>query len=228
MKKCVKISIGGPIGAGKSTLLRKIVSELSGEWVKIEEPTEKFKHYLELTYKNDETAKRHNLSCQIKIFCERTKRTREVGKNNPNKNKIQERFLGDDIIFWKTQVALGNVNELDDETYMGINTLWQELLDLDDMVPDLLIYLRPDDEECWSRIKERGRIEESKMTMRYTQELNKQHDLVYKTEDGLFLLPNGKKIPIVYYESNANFRDDRIEIGKLISLVEESIDKLKN
>lgn len=220
------VSIGGPIGAGKSTLLSKLANSLNGEWVKIDEPLDQFNHYLALTYKDEEHAKRHNLSCQMKIFITRVKHSRKVGKENPTKNKIQERFLGDDIIFWKTQVALGNVNPLDDETYMTANPVWQELLEIDDMVPDLIVYIRPDDDECWRRIQERSRNEETSMKKEYTLELNRQHDKVYKTDDGKFELPDGKKIPIVYYESNANFRDDDKEAKRLAGMIQRALDAL--
>lgn len=225
-KRGKKVSIGGPIGAGKSTLLAKLMNLLDGDWIKIDEPLDEFKHYLALTYKDEEHAKRHNLSCQMKIFVTRVKHSRKVGKENPSKNKIQERFLGDDIIFWKTQVALGNVNPLDDETYMTANPVWQELLEIDDMVPDLIVYIRPDDDECWRRIQERHRSEESSMTKEYTLELNRQHDKVYKTDDGKFKLPDGNKIPIVYYESNSNFRDDNEEAARLAGMIQRALNAL--
>lgn len=202
-------AFAGPIGAGKSHALKDVVSKIKGSWIEIEEPLEDLKPLLAKAYESKESATQYNLRVQMKFFNMRVRVTREARRTISNGTPplfASERTVFDDIIFWDTQKRLGMLRDGDDDIYRSFWSHWVELLELDDMIPDLIVYMRPTDDECWRRIKERDRECERTMTREYTDIVNEEHDKIYLSEGGVINIPGGKTIPVLVYKSNADFR----------------------
>lgn len=205
------IALAGPIGAGKSTALNDVVGKLDGDWIEIQEPLdEKIIHLLDEAHKSKENALKCGLKLQLMFFNLRVRVTREARKRCNAEGRplffSAERTVFDDIIFMRSLERQGLLLEGDFDIYKSFWDHWVELLDLDDMIPDLIVYMRPDDNECWRRIQERGRACEKNMTQEYTTILNEEHDKIYLREDGMIDIPGGRKIPVLVYRSNADFR----------------------
>jgi deoxyadenosine/deoxycytidine kinase len=202
-------AFAGPVGAGKTHALKDIVSKIKGTWIEIEEPLDDVLPLLAKAYESKESAIQYNLRVQLKFFNMRVRVTRAARKSISNGTQpffAAERTVFDDIIFWNVQKRLGMIREGDDEIYRAFWSHWVELLELDDMIPDLIVYMRPDDDECWRRIQERSRECEKTLTRAYTDVVNEEHDKIYLREDGMIDIPGGKKIPVLIYKSNADFR----------------------
>ncbi len=226
------VALAGPIGAGKSTALKDVMGKLSqgGEWIVIPEPLDdKIIHLLGEAHKSKENAIECGLKLQMMFFNLRVRVTREARKRcNTNKTPplfSAERTVFDDIIFMRSLERQGLLKPGDFDLYMSFWDHWVELLDMDDMIPDLIVYMRPDDEECWRRIQERGRACEKNMTREYTTILNEEHDKVYLREDGTIDIPGGRKIPVLVYKSNADFRGEA-EARELAALIDSKLNSI--
>lgn len=204
-------AFAGPIGAGKSSAMKDVVEKMPEDWIEIVEPLDEVLPLLTKAYESKDSAKEYNLRLQLMFFNMRVKTTRAARKSVSNgtfPNFSAERTVFDDIIFMRVQERLGLLREGDFKIYKAFWDHWVELLELDDMIPDLLVYMRPDDDECWKRIQERGRKCEETMTREYTDIVNEEHDKIYQKEDGFVTIPGGRTIPVLIYKSNADFRGE--------------------
>ena len=226
-KKKTFISFAGPIGAGKSIALEKIVPHLKGDWYKIPEPLEEVLPLLTEAYKSEENAKLYNLRTQLMFFNVRIKATRSAGRLlNNSRQFISERTVFDDIIFWETQKRTGKLRDGDDKIYQEFWKHWVELLEIDGMIPDLFVYLRPDDEECWRRIQERNRPCEKVMKKSYTITLNEEHDKIYLQESGYVKIPGGRMIPVLVFNDGKNYRDNEEVAKEYATRIMQTLEKI--
>ena len=211
MKTKKFFAFAGPIGAGKSTALKDVVDKIPGNWIEIIEPLDDVLPLLAKAYESKESAKEYNLRLQLMFFNTRVKATRAARKTVSNgtlPHFSSERTVFDDIIFMRVQERLGLLRDGDFDIYKAFWDHWVELLDIDDMIPDLIVYMRPDDKECWNRIQKRARECEKTLTREYTDIVNEEHDKIYLQESGTIDIPGGRTIPILVYKSNADFRGD--------------------
>lgn len=225
----VFISFVGPIGAGKSVALKKIVPNLDGNWIIIEEHLDEVLPFLTQTYKSPENAKQYNLRTQLMFFNVRVRETRKAGRKIEEGlgRFVSERTVFDDIIFWNTQKRNGMLRDNDDEIYRAFWKYWVELLEIDNMIPDLFVYLRPSDEECWKRIQERSRECENTMKMDYTKIVNEEHDKVYLRSDGMVEIPGGRKIPVIIFRDERNYKDDETVAKNYAHKIMEKLREIK-
>lgn len=223
-------AFAGPIGAGKSTALSDIVGNMPGSWIEIVEPLDDVLPFLAKAYESPEKAREYNLRVQMMFFNTRVDATRKARRNITNGTSphfSSERTVFDDIIFMRVQERLGLLRDGDFDIYKRFWDHWVELLEIDDMIPDLIVYMRPDNDECWRRIQERGRECEKTLTREYTDIVNDEHDKIYLQESEEIEIPGGRAIPVLVYKSNADFRGDHgaEEAKKLATAIHERLEK---
>lgn len=233
------ISISGPIGAGKSTLLTKVKHFLNGgEWVTINEPLDDVVDLLGKAYRDPV---KYNLHLQIKFFSKRLDATKRISEENKDKTLfVSERTIYDDILFWNVQKRRDALDEFDDDIYRDLWKHWATLLKTYNMLPNLFVYLRPDNDECLRRVAERNRgIEQGAVDetisvkdstgnfhqMTYNDLVIDEHDRRYLGNDYVSL-PTGEKVKVLVLKTNSNFRDDPEEAKKIASHINQAVNEV--
>jgi len=168
------ILLEGNIGAGKSTLGRDLHE--SGSYGFIEEPVSAWQNefdenILDLFYSDQ---RRWGFTFQIAAFTTRAKTWDEVLALTDHKNVILERSIYcDRFVFAKNCFQQGLITKTEWQLYCK---LWDWLEDNWCQRPDQIIYLRTPFEVCMERIVERGRGEETTITLDYLRSLENLHD----------------------------------------------------
>jgi deoxyadenosine/deoxycytidine kinase len=190
------IGISGNIGAGKTTLcgnLSKLGFTIYGEPVKDNPFLDKF-------YKDP---KQYAFIMQIFMLTKRYESTKQIIKNKTK--GIQDRTIYEDKIFVSVLCDNGMMDEDQKKTYEDLVTLMFENI----VMPDFLIYLDTEPQDCLERIKRRGRKCEESIELTYLQKL---HDYYER-----FIKDISKKIP-VFLLTKKNQNED---IQKIISNITE-------
>ncbi len=168
------VLIEGNIGAGKTTVGRAIAA--SGAFGFIEEPTAAWRkdfasNMLDYLY-SDVT--RWAFTFQICTFITRAKTWPEIAARTDRRRVVLERSIFcDRFVFMENFYRAGMVQQVEYQLYCG---LWDFLTLNYGVQPDLILYLRTPAEVCLQRIKERGRVEESGITLDYLLQLERLHD----------------------------------------------------
>ncbi len=168
------VLLEGNIGAGKTTVGRAIAA--SGAFGFIEEPTAAWRkdfasNMLDCLY-NDVT--RWAFTFQICTFITRAKTWPEISSRTDHPRVVLERSIFcDRFVFVENFYRAGVVQPVEYQLYCG---LWDFLVSGYCDQPDLILYLRTPAEVCLQRIKERGRVEESGITVDYLLQLERLHD----------------------------------------------------
>jgi len=166
--------IEGNIGAGKTTVGRSIAR--SGHFGFIEEPTSIWQegfasNMLELFYSD---MHRWAFTFQICAFVTRAKTWDEIWQRTDRNQVILERSIFcDRYVFAENCYRTGLISLAEHQLYLS---MWDFVVSNYCDEPDLIIYLRTPAEVCLERIKERGREEESGMTLEYLRQLETLHD----------------------------------------------------
>ena len=168
------IFLEGNIGAGKTTLGRTIAA--SGEFDFIEEPTTMWRegfasNMLELFYSD---AKRWGLTFQMCALLTRAKTWRNVSQLNNHHRIILERSIYcDRFVFAENGHRTGLFSLAEYQLYCD---MWEFMVSLASVEPDVIFYLRTPAEVCLQRIQARGREEESGISLEYLHQLEHLHD----------------------------------------------------
>jgi deoxyadenosine/deoxycytidine kinase len=168
------ILLEGNIGAGKTTAGRIIAA--SGEFNFIEEPTEIWRegfasNMLELFYKD---ARRWGLTFQMCALLTRAKTWQEVSQHSDHRPIILERSVFcDRFVFAENGYRTGLFSLAEYQLYCG---MWDFMVTNGSAEPGLILYLRTPAEVCLQRIHERGRAEESSISLEYLLQLERLHD----------------------------------------------------
>jgi deoxyadenosine/deoxycytidine kinase len=174
MEDRTMILLEGNIGAGKSTMGR-ILKE-SGLVDFIEEPVETWQqgfaaNLLEAFYRDME---RWAFTFQITAFVTRAKTWQEVLALTDHTRVVLERSIFTDrYVFASNSHALGGMTDVEWQVYCG---LWDFLATNYCVEPDCILYYRTPAETCVERMKQRGRSEESEVSLEYLQQLETLHD----------------------------------------------------
>jgi deoxyadenosine/deoxycytidine kinase len=168
------ILLEGNIGAGKTTVGRIIAA--SGQFNFIEEPTETWRegfasNMLELFYQD---AKRWGLTFQMCALLTRAKTWQEVSQHSDHRPIILERSVFcDRFVFAENGYRTGLFSLAEYQLYCG---MWDFMVTNGGAEPGLILYLRTPAEVCLQRIHERGRAEESSISLEYLLQLERLHD----------------------------------------------------
>ncbi len=168
------VLLEGNIGAGKTTVGRTIAA--SGTYGFIEEPTkawrEDFKsNMLDLFYSD---TPRWAFTFQICTFVTRAKTWPEIlALTNHRKVVLERSIFCDRFVFVENCHRMGLLSPVEYQLYC---CLWDFLVVNYCDEPDLILYLRTPAEVCMQRIRDRGRAEESGVTLEYLLQLERLHD----------------------------------------------------
>ena len=168
------ILLEGNIGAGKTTVGRIIAA--SGQFNFIEEPTEIWRegfasNMLALFYQD---ARRWGLTFQMCALLTRAKTWQEVSQHSDHRLIILERSVFcDRFVFAENGYRTGLFSLAEYQLYCG---MWDFMVTNGSAEPGLILYLRTPAEVCLQRIHERGRAEESSISLEYLLQLERLHD----------------------------------------------------
>jgi deoxyadenosine/deoxycytidine kinase len=172
--KRMMILLEGNVGAGKSTVGRALA--MSGNFGFIEEPTKAWQedfasNMLELVYSD---LQRWSFTFQICAFITRAKNWHEVLAVTDHDRVILERSIFcDRFVFAENCYRTGLMSPVEYQILLG---LWNLLVSNFCDEPDVILYLRTPAEVCLQRLRDRGRGEESGITLDYLLQLERLHD----------------------------------------------------
>ena len=159
------IAIAGNIGSGKSTLTRLLAHHYG--WKPHYEQVAQ-NPYLEDYYRD---IKRWSFPLEVFYLKERFKDLLKLKEQGGD--IIQDRSIYEGVyVFTANNHEMGNMDDRDFETYMG---LFEDMADVISY-PDLMIYLRCSVAHLVSNIEKRGRSYEEQMPLRYLEQLNEHYE----------------------------------------------------
>lgn len=168
------VLLEGNIGAGKTTVGRTVAA--SGVFGFIEEPTAAWRenfasNMLDHLYSD---IARWAFTFQICTFITRAKTWPEVlAHTNHHKVILERSIFCDRFVFVENFYRTGLMSLTERQLYCG---LWDFMVSNYCDQPDLILYLRTPAEVCLQRIRDRGRVEESGITLEYLLQLERLHD----------------------------------------------------
>ena len=166
------ILVAGNIGSGKTSLTERIGEQLG--WLTAYESVAD-NPYLPNFYKD---MRKWSFHLQVYFLGHRARQHLHMARHE--KSAIIDRSIYEDaFIFCRALNHLGNLNDLDYQTYMGVFDLLIPTLP----VPSMLIYLRCPVDVLMARIHERGRDIESSISADYLALLESYYDDWVKTFD---------------------------------------------
>lgn len=152
-KNSKTIVVEGPIGIGKSSLADKLATSFDCPLVK-EKPNEN--PFLEDFYTNSQLSA---LPVQLHFLTERVKQWQHSGTSG----LVSDFMPAKDELFAKL-----TLNEAEYALYQNI----YQLLNVNTLTPDLVIYLQAPADTLQARIKKRGLKHEQKISLRYLQKVS--------------------------------------------------------
>ena len=159
------ILVAGNIGSGKTSLTERIGERLG--WRTAYESVAD-NPYLPHFYKD---MKKWSFHLQVFFLGHRAKQHQEMARD-PRSAIIDRSIYEDAFIFCRALHRLGNLSELDYQTYTNVFKLLVPTL----TKPSMLIYLRCPVDTLVQRIQKRGRDIESSITSDYLQLLESYYD----------------------------------------------------
>lgn len=168
------VLLEGNIGAGKTTVGRTVAA--SGAFGFVEEPTAAWRenfasNMLDHLYSD---IARWAFTFQICTFITRAKTWPEVLAHTNHRKVILERSIFcDRFVFVENFYRTGLISLTEHQLYCG---LWDFMVSSYCDQPDLILYLRTPAPVCLRRIRDRGRVEESGITLEYLLQLERLHD----------------------------------------------------
>jgi deoxyadenosine/deoxycytidine kinase len=201
------IAVAGNIGSGKTTLTERLAKHY--RW----EP--QYEDVDENPYLNDfyNDMQRWSFNLQIYFLNSRFNQIMEIHRSG--KNVIQDRTIYEDAyIFAPNLHAMGLMTTRDFENYFSLFNLMDTFV----KAPDLLIYLRASVPTLVNQIQERGREYEEAIRLDYLKRLNERYEAWISTYN------KGKMIVIDVNENN--FKNNREDLGKIISMIDAELNGL--
>lgn len=168
------VLLEGNIGAGKTTVGRTIA--MSDAFGFVEEPTAAWRENFAsnmLDHLYSDTA-RWAFTFQICTFITRAKTWPQVSAHTDHHKVVLERSIFcDRFVFVENFYRTGLMSLTEYQLYRG---LWDFMVSNYCEQPDLILYLRTPAKVCLQRIRDRGRVEESGITLEYLLQLEGLHD----------------------------------------------------
>lgn len=198
------ITIAGNIGSGKTTLTNMLSKHYG--WKKYLEPVDK-NPYLDDYYKN---IPRWALNLEVYFLKQRFKNMLEIEKSK--EDIIQDRSIFEGVyVFTANNKAMGNMDDRDFETYMGLFDSMMQVV----KEPDLMIYLRSSVPHLVQNIQKRGRNYEQQIPLDYLQGINTLYeDFIYHKYKGNVL---------VIEVDNLDFEHNPRQFGDIIDKIDAKL-----
>lgn len=192
------VFVEGNIGAGKSTFLNHF--QKFNDVHVCSEPVEKWRHFgghnlLDLLYKESD-----RWAFPFQIYATLTN-LQIISEQTPKPIKLVERSL------YAARYCFVEAMFANDVLHKGMYDIlqeWYNYIDenIDDVKPDLIVYLRTTPETVCGRVEARGRSEEAVVNLKYLKQLHELH------ED--WLIRGRKPQPAPVLVLNADFNMDNI------------------
>ncbi len=204
MDKLKHIAVAGNIGAGKTTLSELLSKHY--KWDVLYEDTNT-NPYLSDFY-ND----MHRWSFNLQIYFLNSRYRQIIDIRKGDKTVIQDRTIYEDAnIFAPNLHDMGLMSARDFENYLDLFEAMSNQVE----APDLLIYLKAGIPTLVDHIHTRGRDYEGNMSLDYLKKLNQRY------EDWINGYNKGKLL--VINVDGMNFRDNKEDFGKILSLIEAEL-----
>ena len=195
------IVIAGNIGSGNTTLAKMLARHYGWE--------ERLESVIDNPYLSDyyKDMQRWALNMEVYFLKERFRDLLHIAKSK--KTIIQDRSIFEGVyIFTANNHDMGNMSDLDFETYMG---LFESMM-LVAKQPDLMVYLRASVPHLVDNIQKRGRPYEQNMRLDYLTNLNNRYDNFFSRQY------KGKKI--IMDVDNIDFLHSRQDFNNIISKID--------
>jgi len=198
------IAIAGNIGSGKTTLTTLLSKHYKWD--------AHFEDVDDNPYLNDfySDMQRWSFNLQIYYLNSRFAQIQEIKESG--KYVMQDRTIYEDaFIFAPNLHAMGLMTTRDFENYFSLFNLMETFI----APPDLLIYLRASVPTLVSQIQARGREYEEQIRLDYLKRLNERYEAWISTY-------NKGRVVVVNVDDN-NFKEDKEDLGKIISMIDAEL-----
>ena len=198
------IAVAGNIGAGKTTLTNLLSKHYKWD--------AHFEDVEDNPYLNDfyNDMQRWSFNLQIYFLNSRFNQIIELRENS--KSIIQDGTIYEDAhIFAPNLHAMGLMTTRDFENYFSLFKSMETFIG----PPDLLIYLRASVPTLVNNIQQRGREYEEAIRLDYLKRLNERYEAWISTY-------NAGNLLIIDVDNN-RFRDDKEDLGEIITAVDSEI-----
>ncbi|MGY8953748.1 MAG: deoxynucleoside kinase [Flavobacteriales bacterium] len=198
------IAVAGNIGSGKTTLTTLLSKHY--KW----EP-----HYEDVDenpYLNDFYSDMQRWSFNLQIYYLNSRFAQIQDIKESGKKIIQDRTIYEDAyIFAPNLHAMGLMTTRDFENYFSLFNLMETFIS----APDITIYLRASVPTLVSQIQARGREYEEQIRLDYLKRLNERYEAWISTY-------NKGRVIVVNVDEN-KFKEDKEDLGKIISLIDAEL-----
>lgn len=198
------IAVAGNIGSGKTTLTTLLSKHY--KW----EP-----HYEDVDenpYLNDFYSEMQRWSFNLQIYYLNSRFAQIQDIKESGKKIIQDRTIYEDAyIFAPNLHAMGLMTTRDFENYFSLFNLMETFIS----APDITIYLRASVPTLVSQIQARGREYEEQIRLDYLKRLNERYEAWISTY-------NKGRVIVVNVDEN-KFKEDKEDLGKIISLIDAEL-----
>ncbi len=198
------IAVAGNIGSGKTTLTTLLSKHYKWD--------AHFEDVDDNPYLNDfySDMQRWSFNLQIYYLNSRFAQIQEIKESG--KYVMQDRTIYEDaFIFAPNLHAMGLMTTRDFENYFSLFNLMESFI----APPDLLIYLRASVPTLVSQIQARGREYEEQIRLDYLKRLNERYEAWISTY-------NKGRVVVVNVDNN-NFKEDKEDLGKIISMIDAEL-----
>lgn len=163
------IWVEGIIASGKTTLAKEISRRL--EFALLEEPVDN-NPYLAEFYKDP---KKYAFGFQMYMLHHRYAMKQEAAfaaARGSVKGVVLDRCIAGDRAFARHHMKTGNIDQLDYKCYEFAYQMMARSI----LPPTVLIYLNVQAETAYKRLQERGRVEESGVTLQYLKDIKGEYE----------------------------------------------------
>ncbi len=198
------IAIAGNIGSGKTTLTKMLAKHYG--WKKYLEPVDE-NPYLADYYQD---ISRWALNLEVYFLKQRFRSLLEIERSK--ENIIQDRTIFEGVyVFAANNKKMGNMDDRDFDTYMGLFDSMMQVAKL----PDLMVYLRSSVPHLVKNIQKRGRDYEQQMPLDYLKGINTLYeDFIYHKYKGRVL---------VIEVDNLDFEHNPKEFGDIVERIDSQL-----
>jgi deoxyadenosine/deoxycytidine kinase len=194
----IHVAIEGNIGAGKTTLAHQLVNYCdqydSVKFKLFEEPVSEWKSFgqqqtnlLKLLYENPT---KYSFDFQVSVLLTKCEQLHNYTKSTKT-NILVERTIESQTMVFVPHLKLNNY--LTDCQYEILIRLMNFQIKMNNLKPDLYIYLRTTPSIAKKRIQERGRIEEKDINIEYLQQLHDKYEEWFKNPSENIMIIDGDK-----------------------------------
>lgn len=211
------IVVGGMIGAGKTSVAKVIGQELNSQVFYENVDNNEILPLFYTATPEEQEAKRYPFLLQLEFL---SSRYQDIKAAFHERNNVLDRSIYEDWYFCKVNNQLGKISDMEFSIYEKLlNNMMEELADLPQKAPDLMVYLHGSFETIMDRIGLRGRDFEQDQGLRdyyytlwsgYDNWVNQHYhasQVVYINIDEIDIVNRPSDIPILMEKINAKLKN---------------------